>query len=992
MVLIQCPDCNKEISPRADFCPYCGCPSDFFDIVAQATDANKYQPQEIDFASPSQSRTQKDRPLVLTDLTAPSQSGTQKDRPPVFTVLTQKDRPPVFQKDRPPVLTQKDRPPVFFIEFEQEHRSLFSPAHYITQREIKQLHTKFDLIAQQLNSKQFSLKELDAAATVAFLQKHGTLDDDALAHNNAYVHRKVAENKEYFDNIFAKIDRDIMLDTEQRHAIVTDDDYVLLVAGAGTGKTTTMAAKVKYLVEKCGVNPNDIIAISYTNKAIGELRDRINRKFKIPARINTFHAFAYDVVRQHSKKPPAVSYSSYRYIYEMLEKAAFNNAELVRNLVLYLGYYFDLTENIFKFDDINKYHMFKAQQEYETIKSILGEYSQKVRDNRKQSKTTCIITGEFLRSAQEVQIANFLYLNGFDYEYEPKYPYQVRGSRKIYTPDFVIRQGDKTAYLEHYALSESGSNAMFTGEQITKYKQGIQIKRNLHKHNGTMLLETWSSYSDMQPLLSHLRGTLTKAGFKPRARNLTQIYKKLLVTGKEKYIYKLLIFMRIFISQYKTLGYDTGGFAALRVRTDDPRTLLFLDIAEDVYTYYQEQLRSNNLIDLEDMIHDANFYLGEFERQGVTLPFKYIIIDEFQDIARQRFNLTKRLSEITQAKVVAVGDDWQSIYAFAGSDITLFTRFLQLMGSGTEMKITRTYRNPQELIDIAGAFIQKNSPQIHKRLISSKTVSDPIVLEEFDDSAKTFVNLARAVENIIGKLLEEFGDKQKILLLGRYAFDGFKLTNTKLFQQLSKNGEAVRCAKYPKAKLTFMTSRSSKGLGFDNVIILNMFEGKYGFPSQIENDPIMKLVTYEDNSAPYAEERRLFYVALTRTKNRVYLVAPQNKPSRFLVELVHDYKLAHSEKLNMSLIDVFPRRCPICGFPLKFEFNKTYGLSLYSCTNEAEICDFKTNHPKFLHDIYKCDNGNCSGYMIVKTNEEKPYYGCTNQTAAKNCRNTQTIE
>ncbi len=98
------------------------------------------------------------------------------------------------------------------------------------------------------------------------------------------------------------------------------------------------------------------------------------------------------------------------------------------------------------------------------------------------------------------------------------------------------------------------------------------------------------------------------------------------------------------------------------------------------------------------------FYLAEIEKQQLELPYKYIIIDEFQDIARQRFNLTKRLSEITQAKIVAVGDDWQSIYAFAGSDISLFTRFLELMGSGVEMKITHTYRNSQELIDIAGGF------------------------------------------------------------------------------------------------------------------------------------------------------------------------------------------------------------------------------------------------------------------------------------------------
>ena len=627
------------------------------------------------------------------------------------------------------------------------------------------------------------------------------------------------------------------------------------------------------------------------------------------------------------------------------------------------------------------------------MKSSLGEYIQKVADKRNNKVNPRTITGEFLRSMQEVQIANFLYLHGLEYEYEPRYPHRELNDRKIYTPDFIIKQGDNIAYLEHYALSESGYNSMFTKEQIIKYKNSIKYKRSLHEKNYTKLLETWSLYTDKRPLLSHLRDILTDAGFKLKQRDLKEVYKKLISTGKDKYIEKLIVFMTRFISQYKNIGYDAGGFAALRTRTDNPRTLLFLDIAENVYNHYQDQLRSNDKIDYEDMINDANYYLDEFEKQGVTLPYKYIIIDEFQDIARQRFNLTKRLSEITQAKVVAVGDDWQSIYAFAGSDITLFTRFLELMGSGTEMKITHTYRNSQELIDIAGGFIQKNSTQIKKRLISQSTINDPVLLEEFDDSIKTYKNLAQAVENVISKLIVEFGEKQNILLLGRYNFDRYKLTNTELFEQLNADGDAVRCINHPNVKLTYMTAHSSKGLGFDNVIILNLLEGKYGFPSQIEDDPIIKLVKTEDRTIPYAEERRLFYVALTRTKNRVYLIAPQSKPSRFLVELIYDYKLNHSEKLNMDIIDMFPRRCPICDYPLKYEFNKNYGLTLYLCTNEVEICDFMTNRPNHLYDIYKCDKEGCDGYMIVRVRKDDgvPFYGCSNYSADVKCLNSHTI-
>ena len=162
-------------------------------------------------------------------------------------------------------------------------------------------------------------------------------------------------------------------------------------------------------------------------------------------------------------------------------------------------------------------------------------------------------------------------------------------------------------------------------------------------------------------------------------------------------------------------------------------------------------------------------------------------------------------------------------------------------------------------------------------------------------------------------------------------------------------------------------------------MFMDMFEGKFGFPCQIEDDPIIKLVTYEDNSMPFAEERRLFYVAMTRTKNRVYIAAPKTKPSRFLVELIKDFNIPHNDEINMQVVDLFNLRCPVCGFPLKYEFNKNYGLNLWICTNEAELCDFMTNDRTHMHDILKCPK--CTdGYLIVKKNPKNGdiFYGCTN--------------
>lgn len=931
MALIKCPECQNSISDKAAKCPHCGLPAEYFD--AQSADSNKNN--DIDYKS-------------------------------IANII---------------------------ISFDKDYIDLFSDSHYISHREQDYMHSTYGEYYVSLKNKLIfqyvcnnaSALRIDIDSLKRFLRKMHTLDESIVAHNEEYIEKTLVREKDYFDNILAEIDPKIRLDDEQRRAVVTDDDYCLLVAGAGAGKTTTMAAKVKYLVEKKHVNPEEIMVISYTKKAIGELIDRINKGLKIPAKICTFHKFAFDIVKRFSVEPPEINFSSYQIVFDMLEKSIFNNKQLMRNLVLFLGYYFDLTEDVFKFDNLNQFHLYKAEQDFETLKSGLGEYIKKVEQQR--SKRVKTITGEYLRSVQEVQIANFLYLNGLDYEYERVYPYESPSKNKKYTPDFYITQGEHTAWLEHYALTESGYSNVFTPQQLTVYKKAIRDKRTLHSGYKTTLIETWSLYNDRRPLMDHLKEALEKEGFQLKPRNLEEVYKKIVETGKDKYIIKLILFMMNFIEQYKTTGYDEAGFEILRKKTDNPRTLLFLDIVEVVYHHYQNVLKQSNQIDFADMINDAHFYLQEIERQHIEMPYKYIIIDEFQDIARQRFNLTKRLSEITKAKVVAVGDDWQSIYAFSGSDITLFTRFLELMGAGTELKITHTYRNSQELIDIAGGFVQKNSAQIRKQLISPKHLENPVVIEAFDDSVKPMKALAEKVEEIIGKIIDEYGERSSILLIGRYNYDMYKLYKAGAFTELPNN--RVKSKKYPNADITFMTAHSSKGLGYDNVILINMFEGKFGFPCQIEDDPIMKLVMHEDRSMPFAEERRLFYVAMTRTKNRVYIATPKHKPSRFLVELIKDYNLPHDEGINMHVVDLFNLRCPNCGFPLKYEFNKNYGLNLWICTNDSEVCDFMTNDKVHKHDIFKCPK--CSdGYMIVKMNPKNQdvFYGCTNYFSDTNkCTN-----
>jgi len=872
-----------------------------------------------------------------------------------------------------------------FISFTKDKAEFFALNNYISQSKIEKFknnYKEYYLLIKSLLAED-KISGFDLVASKEFISIFEDIYNLSKEQNHKFIEHNLAINKEYFDNLLKDVDSNVMLDNEQRRAILEDEDYCLLVAGAGAGKTTTMAAKVKYLTEKQKIRPQDIIVISYTNKAIDELKERIQNRLKIQVNITTFHKFGYDLLRRSTANIPTVEYSATRYVFDCLEKQIFNNKPLLRKVMLFLGYYLNIPEEALNFENLNSYFDYKADNFFQTIRSDAGDYVKEVAGKRKTQKRT--ITGEYVRSNQEVQIANFLYLNGIEYEYEKKYPHQIAGAKKPYTPDFTIEQDSKVLYLEHFGISQNYLNSRFSNTDLEKYKKSILLKRKLHKDNGTTLIETFSEYNDRQELTEHLKEELEKFGIELKSRSDEEVYKKLVSTSKDKYVYRFGLLILDFINRYKEYGYDKDGFKILRKKQDNVRTNLFLEIVEEIYNYYQEQLKSKNSIDFADMINNAYQMLKEAEKNKNSLPFKYIIIDEFQDIARQRFNFTKALANLTGAKIIAVGDDWQSIFAFAGSDITLFQKFLELMGHGVEMQIIHTYRNSQELIDIAGGFIQKNPTQIKKRLLSPKSIKDPIEIVEYDrtKSGEIEKNWAGTIDRCVECIVKEYGEKNKILFISRYNFEIDKLCHSDFFYE--GKGEKIIWKKNKKVDITCLTAHSSKGLGFDNVIILNLIEARFGFPSQLDDDPILKLVTTQDLSIPFAEERRLFYVALTRTKNKVYMVTPSNAPSRFVLELIKDYGIKHSEKLHLEVNETNKLQCPMCKASLKYQSNNKFGLPLYMCTNDPEICDFMTNRKEVLADIFKCRQCE-NGYMIVEKSRKNNdyFFGCTEFPKCKN--------
>ena len=317
-------------------------------------------------------------------------------------------------------------------------------------------------------------------------------------------------------------------------------------------------------------------------------------------------------------------------------------------------------------------------------------------------------------------------------------------------------------------------------------------------------------------------------------------YDKFLKSYKYKEFIKLITTI---IKIYKTNGLSKEDI--IRNYNKDKFLSKYMYIIKNVY---EADLKSNNSYDFDDLIINATNILNKFYK------YKYIIVDEFQDTSKIRFNLINKLRNLNNATLFVVGDDYQSIYHFSGCDINLFLDFPKLIPNSEVLYLKNTYRNSQELINIASSFIMKNKKQLKKDLISNKHINKPIEFIYYINPKKAFKKLYNKVKSI----------NEDVLVLGRNNLD-IKYFSDDL--------------------INYLTVHSAKGLEAENVILINMIDDVYGFPNKIINNKLLEEMHPSDKTYAYAEERRLFYVALTRTKNKVYIMVPIINKSIFIKEL-----------------------------------------------------------------------------------------------------------
>lgn len=777
-----------------------------------------------------------------------------------------------------------------------------------------------------------------------------------------------------YDRLFSNVDGK-SLDFQQRTAVITDEDRILVLAGAGSGKTLTIAAKVKYLCEVKNINPNEILLVSFTKKSAQEMTERIQEKLGINAQATTFHKLGLEIIKNANGRRPEVLDENVLsdFIHNFFENELLNHPGVIKNLTEYFTYFLEIPENLEDYSSLGELYEEEKTADLETLKSKYEREKYIRETGTEKSKALRTLNNEKVKSIEETKIANFLFMHGIKYDYEKLYPYESDDpKRKAYRPDFYLCDYD--IYLEHFGISKDFTVPWLSPIEEKKYLDGILWKRDFHKENGTKLIETYSYYSSEGILLKKLEELLVENGVEFKLRDFTDIFNTVYASKSNKYFGEFIKLCNTFITLFKSDNYKIEEIETLRQKYLAQekneflcqRTNLFLDIIKILLAEYQNYLYKNNAIDFSDMINNV----AELVFAGCNiLLYKYVIVDEYQDISKARFNFLKAVADRTGAKFFCVGDDWQSIYRFAGSDISLFTDFEKYFGYTKILRIEKTYRNSQQLIDEASDFVLKNPMQLKKNLSSDKNLDYPLVFWGFDDEPR------KSLQQMINKIVLDFGVNSSILLLGRTNYDFEIAKKTGLFKIFYKDRkEKLQYIPIPELQIDFMSVHKSKGLEADNVILLNFKNDKLGFPNQIADDKVLNLVLTNAENFKFAEERRLFYVAITRTKNRTFILTDNRNPSPFFKEFTA------SKSVCFISVRETPKegqeKCPLCktGNLLKVEHN---GKSFVGCSNFPR-CKYSVHDATVLSNPKKCPA--CGGFLIKRKSKKNKYWfiGCTN--------------
>ena len=721
-------------------------------------------------------------------------------------------------------------------------------------------------------------------------------------YNNEFVKFEQAKYATFFAGLEA-----YPLSPDQTEAIIRDEDNNLVLAGAGTGKTTTISGKVAYLLEKKIATPDELLIISFTNNAALEMRERCRNFCKDLSgadnlEVRTFNSFGFLVCRTCSDQEIRLAFDdndkAKTFLQEKFDELFINNLSFQRKAVNYLSFF-------------NRPP--KDESEFETRNDYL---------TYEQGFKNITLDGIKVKSQQEMEIANFFCLFNINYEYERHYPLEAEDRNPafgVYQPDFYL--SDYQIWHEHYGIARNGDVAKsFTTRPPYKtareyYHAGMVWKDRIHEKYKTRLLKSYAYEASEGNLIRNLKERLLAEGVEMRERSPEGILELIKKSADYEDFINLI---HVFLGLMKSCGKLPDE---LQPKKGDKRFHVFLDVIGPLFNAYDKHLKGIPAVDFNDMINHA---AGHFRSGAFKKPYKYILVDEFQDMSFGRYELLKAIRvQNPSVKLHAVGDDWQSIFRFTGSDLSIITQFEKQFGVTSQTAVLKTYRFNDQILDVSSAFVQKNPSQISKQLTAQLPTPEAHISFEFIKvtAGGGREHYLRYRTQHLSEILEKiYADKSnaKVFMIGRY-----KLNAPRDMRYLQNQ--------YPKLEIKFFTAHGVKGMTCDYAILLDLDSGILGFPSEMADDPMLNYLLQEGDDFENAEERRVFYVAITRARYKNYLIYNENQPSKFITEL-----LLANNATNQAAI-----KCPECSGPMikrTGPHSEFYGCLHYpKCTGKVAL-------------------------------------------------------
>ena len=773
--------------------------------------------------------------------------------------------------------------PLLGDDWQIENKSLLQELRHNNLKSLKRTSRYNDLLSNQCRLQNFSEKCFDIIHE----------------HNEEVASNKVEEAYKVIGEVEGR-----KLDKQQMTCIVKDSHNHLVIAGAGTGKTTTIVGKIKYLLKTGQCKPEDILVLSFTNASASEMSERIAAETGYNIAASTFHKLGLNIITKVNDIRPKITQINLKtYIKEQI-LINMKSPKYRSKMFSYLLNNRVVSKSEFEFNSEEDYN------EYLTMNPPITLLNEKV------------------KSYGEMDIANFLYQNGIKYIYE--YPYEVDTrtyAHSQYHPDFYLP--DYNIYIEYFGINKKGEVPKYfkgrDGKSATQvYNESMTWKRQIHKANNTCMIECFAYEKFDGNLLDKLKDKLEGCSISLNHISSEELWGQV-SSGEGSVMEGVIELFETLINLIKSNNFKIRDVRQLNdTGSNIKNNELILSLLEPIFDAYCTELVKNNEIDFNDMINLASQYIRDGK---YTNPYKYVIVDEYQDISRARFELLNCLRKSCDYKLFCVGDDWQSIYRFAGSDIGFILNFKKYWGATEISRIETTYRFTEKLIEISGEFIMKNPAQI-KKSIKGRKEEFGFPLGEISGYTDKY-----AIQFMVKKL-NDLPKNSTVFFVGRYSFDVNLLNDSDLLICKYDNTKGIIDVKYkyrPDLNMSFITAHKSKGLQADYIFIINNRKSRMGFPSKIQDAPILELLLDNCDLYPYAEERRLFYVALTRAKIKTFIVTINKQESIFAMELKNKYgkELKHEQF-----------QCPLCGGHLikkSGQYGEFYGCSNYSSTG----CTYK---------------------------------------------------